>query len=132
MQRAWSAYDGLPVALKLLIYLFLWPFIELCFVFRVRRYLALRGAQAVEHTVADEEEVARFWRTVIDEGEPGRGGVSALIHDWFVGEGELHADNLLDLICWICYNAPPEVLPVHKEPTKTPRAPSFFLSVSRP
>jgi pimeloyl-ACP methyl ester carboxylesterase len=97
---AWNAYDAI-FPLNLLIYVLLWPILEVLFVFRVWRYRRLRSEQPCTHNAADTEEVVQFWYKVIEEP-----GVEDIITSWFTGEGPCHRGNLLEFIAWTCYAVP--------------------------
>ena len=47
---AWSLFDALSLSLRMLLYLCLWPLLEIAFVFRVRRYLRIRSETPLQHT----------------------------------------------------------------------------------
>ena len=98
----WSVFDGL-YPLNLLIYAFLWPLLELLFLFRVRRFLCLRSAQDQPHDASDRAECERFWDIVLGEYEARRDRTEELkeiLRGWYLGEGEVQSDNLEDLISW--------------------------------
>jgi hypothetical protein len=98
--RLWHAFDRADFLCALLVYLLTWPLLEFLFVFRVRRYLRIRGAQRLIHHESDTREALCFWAHMLEE-EPTE--TRPILRGWFVGDGALHKGNLLDLICWTLY-----------------------------
>lgn len=92
---AWSTWDGLPLPARLVLYVLFWPLLELLFIFRVRRYLRQRTLQAIAHHVEDTAEVLRFWSGVLEEED-----VEYVVRGWFLGEGRMRRENVMDLIGW--------------------------------
>ena len=98
--RAWAWFDACPV-LNLLIYVLCFPLLELCFLFRVRRYMRLRSGLAVDHSADDTAEVKRFWTVVLSEGGES---VERVLRGWFPGTDALYARQIEELIGWTLYN----------------------------
>ena len=90
----WRLFDANPV-LAALLYLLFWPFLELAFFFRVRRFIRLRSAQPLAHHAADTLEAQRFWPFALEEEN-----VEQTLRGWFIGDGEVRLGNVMELVAW--------------------------------
>ena len=108
LAQLWQKFDSTYFPLQLLIYVFLFPLLELAFVFRVRRFLRVRSAQRQPHHTADTAEVERFWTRILTE-EDGR-TADAILRGWFLGEGPIGEGNMEELVAWTLYAKPPHAL----------------------
>jgi hypothetical protein len=108
-QRLWDGFDRLNLLVRWLIYLPLFPLVEVLHAHRIRRFLRRRGAQRLKHTADDEDEVMRFWEMVNAKDTDRFGAdatVSSLLKAWFIGEGELRRGNVEELVAWILFARP--------------------------
>ena len=98
--RLWAKFDGLPIAISVIVYTLWWPILELAFYFRVRRFIRVRNAQSTPHTEQDTAEVLRFWSIVFEEESAA--SVRTIINGWFLGaeEAAVCAGNLTELVAW--------------------------------
>lgn len=94
----WTGFDHL-FPLNFIVYFVCWPFLEVAFYFRLRRYCRLRSRQALQHHPSDTKSVLEtFWPMVLEE-DPSE----EIIEGWFVGEGELRTGNVEELIGWTLF-----------------------------
>ena len=106
--RIWAIFEHSSIALQLVVYLLLWPILEVLFLFRVRRYVRLRSAQKLAHHSADTAEVERFWMRILKEEDAA--GVDTVLRGWFLGEGPICEGNLEELVGWTLYAKPVHTL----------------------
>jgi len=106
--RFWVFFDGLPLLWALLLYVLSWPILEMLWAYRTERYLRVRSAQRVPHDERDTAAVLHFWDLLLSDCDCRE--LKEIANGWFLGEGELHRDNLNDLISWTLYSLPASAL----------------------
>ena len=105
----WRAFD-FSFPLNFVVYIFLWPVLELLFYLRIRRFRRLRTAQPLRHHPTDTASVLNdFWPRVLAE-DP----IEDIIEGWFVGDGELRVGNIEELVGWTLYARPAPSLSVEQ------------------
>lgn len=90
----WQWMDA-HLLVALLAYVCCWPILEVLFYFRIQRFLQLRTAQRIIHYEDDTAEALRFWNVAIAEED-----VEGTVRGWFVGDGTVRQENLMELIAW--------------------------------